>query len=61
MDQNNDAVWLTTRVDKDFKKRVRIGAAIWNCDVSQYIREAILERLEREDIRIIEAGQNGKR
>lgn len=61
MSQNgsDSQVWLTTRVDKDFKKRVRIGAAIWNCDVSQYIREAVLERLNREDIRIIEAN-NGR-
>ena len=47
--------WLTTRVEPDFKGRVRIGAALEGVDVSRFIRKALTERLERQAVKVVKA------
>ncbi len=45
---DNDKVKYTAVMDKNVRVRIKIAAASKNIQISQFIEEAVLEKLERE-------------
>lgn len=47
--QQNSEAWLTVNCTRDFKRRVRISAGYSGMTVARFIREAVTEKLNREN------------
>ena len=46
--QNNDREKYTATMDRELRKRLKVAAAMKEMQVSTFIEEACLEKLERE-------------